>query len=110
MSDENSSKEVNVKIDRYGTPFCICSECASKVAKRMPTCATFYTDICDVCCEWKSVTHPRNYGYPKVLSDRDKSKILKNLEHEKTKMAFSGEKLQVEAMQIKIDTWKEILD
>lgn len=35
--------------------------------------------ICDICNEWTSVAHPKDYRFPKFTINRDKFKIYNNL-------------------------------
>lgn len=68
-----------MKTDEY--PVWICSECAAAAGAKMGEkhVATFHMDVCDVCNHWKSVTEPRDYGYPKVKMQRDKDLIRHEL-------------------------------
>lgn len=68
-----------MKTDEY--PVRICADCATAAEAKMPNwhVATFHPDVCDVCNRWKSVTEPRDYGYPKVKAKRDKDLILHEL-------------------------------
>lgn len=52
--------------DKNVYPTWVCFECAQKVGGKFPEghLATWHIDICDVCKETKSVTEPRDFGYP----------------------------------------------
>jgi hypothetical protein len=57
-------------IDEY--PAWICAECGRKHGKREPMCATYHDgnpndlwDKCGWCGSRKTLTEPRDYGYPK---------------------------------------------
>ena len=86
-------------------PAWICSDCAAKVTSRKPCCACYHMDICEVCNEWKEVTQPRDYGYPKVKPMYDKVKILTNLENVKRLYIEKGENYEAEQIEKKIVEW-----
>ncbi len=51
----------------YKYPDVVCYECARKAGIKRDEnyiVACYYRGICDVCKEIKSVTEPRDYGYP----------------------------------------------
>jgi len=56
-----------VKVTRNNYPPWTCSDCAYKAGGKWKDkhIATFHQNICPVCGELKSVTEPRDYGYPK---------------------------------------------
>lgn len=70
-------------------PSWLCSQCALATNGRLPTMACFHMDICGVCNEWKSVTEPRDYGYPKVKVYWNKKNILEELN--KVKLLYEKE-------------------
>lgn len=46
-------------------PLVICADCGRKYQTRGGSgISTFHQDICDVCGEDKTVTEPRDYGFP----------------------------------------------
>lgn len=50
-------------------PDWVCADCAKPVAKRFPSGdSTSHEGTCDVCGQKKSVTQPRDYGYPDFRS------------------------------------------
>lgn len=51
-------------------PVWVCHDCAIKSGGRQPGIATYHENICDVCGEKKSVTQPRDYGYPRFKGFR----------------------------------------
>lgn len=59
-------------------PQVVCHDCGSKYGKAW-TRSTWHTGVCGVCKETKSVTEPRDYGYPdfsKEVPDSGKTKVL----------------------------------
>lgn len=63
-------------------PQWVCSTCAIMAGGRSPQCATFHNDTCEVCGEFKTVTEPRDYGYPKF------TKLFKPKEKEMSLLAM----------------------
>jgi hypothetical protein len=47
-------------------PDWICSDCGMKYGKPRTDVSTFHMAKCDVCGNKKSVTQPRDYGYPTI--------------------------------------------
>lgn len=65
-----------VEIEQYGMspyPEWVCKDCAYKAGGVSPRgmVSTFHRGKCDVCGEIKSVTEPRDYGYPKFEGYKD---------------------------------------
>ena len=87
------------------TPAWICSDCASKVTKKKPCCACYHMDICEVCNEWKEVTQPRDYGYPKIKPKYDKIKILNSLENVKQLYIDKGQNYDAQQIEKRIVQW-----
>ncbi len=55
-------------------PTWVCHGCAIKYGGNAPSMATYHDNICDICGELKSVTEPRDYGYPKFPT-KEKKKV-----------------------------------
>lgn len=62
------AQELNMGYEKSDYPSWICSDCAKLVSchSTYSILATFHEGICDVCLKEKSVTEPRDYGYPDV--------------------------------------------
>ena len=62
-------------------PVWTCQECAKAHGGSVPAghICCFHMDICDVCFTWKSVTEPRDFGYPKFAINRDLDKMYVQL-------------------------------
>lgn len=67
------------KNDEY--PSWICSQCARAAGGSMNhkhICA-WHMGLCQVCNEWKEITQPRDFGYPKVKANIDPVKCATEL-------------------------------
>lgn len=53
-----------VRLRKY--PDWICYECGTKYGKIKSLCATYHRELCPVCKKRKSVTQPRDFGYPRI--------------------------------------------
>jgi len=54
-------------------PSWTCRDCAIKAkGKHHGGCSTWHLGACDVCGEEKSVTEPRDFGYPKFKGHANK--------------------------------------
>ena len=62
-------------------PHWVCQECAKKHGghSRHGSIATWHPDICDVYNGWKTVTEPRDFGYPDLPYRHNVAKIRKAL-------------------------------
>lgn len=59
-------------------PSFICHECATKVGGILKVgISTWHLGNCDVCGELKSLTEPRDYGYPEFYKEEITKKIVK---------------------------------
>ena len=58
--------------DKNLYPSWVCAECAQKAGGRFPEGyqATWCEEKCGVCGEVKSVTDPRNFGYPDFTEEK----------------------------------------
>ncbi len=59
-------------------PIYSCSDCCNEHGGKWPQghIGSFHVGICDVCNEWKSITSPSDYSYPKFNSKHDWDKIF----------------------------------
>jgi hypothetical protein len=74
-------KKVAIDINTY-YPDWICDDCGSKHGKRPegnPYGATYHSDWCGVCFEWKSVTEPRDWGHLKPSFKKQMAKYIDGL-------------------------------
>lgn len=78
----NPIAQAENNFDSY--PGWVCSDCAYKNGGLFPKghCATFHAGICGWCSQKKTVTQPRDYGYPLY---ENIWKAALNPEHEKSK-------------------------
>lgn len=53
-------------------PTWVCAECGLKASGRHAGVATWHEDVCDVCGQKKTVTEPRDFGYPNFNSGKVK--------------------------------------
>lgn len=60
-------------------PGLVCFNCCRQANGKIPCMATYHLNICEVCNKWRSVTHPRNYGYPELKINRNREEIIKEL-------------------------------
>lgn len=62
-------------------PVHVCSECSYAHGGKYIEghIGSFFQSLCDVCNEWKSVTSPSDFGFPKFTTKRDFDKIFYEL-------------------------------
>jgi predicted ATP-dependent serine protease len=55
------------------TPKWVCFKCGYRAAKRSFEVSAWHMGKCDVCKEWKPVTGPRDFFYPKFTKRKSRS-------------------------------------
>lgn len=53
-------------------PVWICGKCGVKYGKKPCGTATWHSDTCGVCGNWRSVTEPRDFGHLKDGWEKEK--------------------------------------
>jgi hypothetical protein len=88
-------------------PLWICESCAAIATNIKPKCASYHNDICSVCNLYKSVTQPRDYGYPELKSKYDIEKIIDQLYNVKRFYMENSLPECAAHIQKEIDFWQQ---